>query len=51
MVAGWWDTVNFESQFKIVLGETFANGVPIHKERKNKFKTRICIIIPNPYNI
>jgi hypothetical protein len=39
------DSVDFDSKYKILWGETRAHGVPIHKE-KNKFKTRIYIIIP-----
>ena len=47
MVAEWWVTVDFNSQNKIIRGETRAHGEPIHE--KTKFKTRICIIITTPY--
>jgi len=40
-----WVTVDFDSKYKIVWGETRAYGVSIHEEKK-KFKTRIDIIIP-----
>ena len=38
MVAGWWVTVDFDSQCKIVLGETWAHRVPIRE--KIKFKNQ-----------
>ena len=44
LVAGWWDSVDFDSKYKILWGETRAYRVPIHEEEK-KFKTRIYIII------
>jgi len=40
-----WVIVDFDSKYNILLDETRAHGVPIHKEKK-KFKTRIYIIIP-----
>jgi len=40
-----WVSVDFDSKYKILRGETRAHGVPIHEEEK-KFKTRIYIIIP-----
>jgi len=40
-----WVTVDFDSKYNILLGETRAHGVSIHEERK-KCKTRIYIIIP-----
>ena len=40
-----WGSVDFDSKYKILLGETRAHGEPIHEEEK-KFKTRIYIIIP-----
>ena len=45
LVAWCWVSVDFDSKYKILWGETRAHGVPIHKEEK-KFKTRIFIIIP-----
>jgi len=49
LAAGWWVSVDLDSQYKIVWGETRAHGVPIHeKKEKRKFKTGICIIIPTP---
>ena len=45
LVAGCWVSVDFDSNYKILWGETRANRVPIHEEDK-KFKTRIYIIIP-----
>jgi len=38
-------SVDFDSKYKILSGQTRALGVPIHKRIK-KFKTRIYIIIP-----
>jgi len=38
-------TIDFDSKYMILWGETRALGVPIHEERK-KIKTRIYIIIP-----
>jgi len=32
IVVGWWITIDFDSQCKIFLGETRANGVPIHEK-------------------
>jgi hypothetical protein len=49
MVVGWWVTEDFDSQYKMLWGETRARGVPPHG--KNKVQTRICLIIPIPYNI
>jgi len=40
-----WVSVDFDSKYKILWGETRAHGVPIHEEEK-RFKTRIYIIIP-----
>ena len=42
---GVWVSVDFDSKYKILWGETRAHGVPIH-ERIKKFKTRIYKIIP-----
>ena len=39
---GVWVSVDFDSKYKILLGETRAHGVPIHEEEK-KFETRIYI--------
>jgi len=39
------DSVDFDSKYKIIWGETQAHQVPIY-ERIKKFKTRIYIIIP-----
>jgi len=47
LVAGWWVTVDLDSKCKIrklgPMGYLFM--------KKKKFKARICIIIPTPYNI
>jgi len=43
-VAGCWVSVDFDSKYKILLGETRAHGEPIHEEEK-KFQTRIYIIV------
>jgi hypothetical protein len=40
-----WVSVDFDSKYKILWGETRAHRVPIH-ERIKKFKTRIYKIIP-----
>ena len=45
MVAGWWVSVDFNSKYKILWGET---RVLFMKKKKKKLKTRICIIIPIP---
>ena len=47
---GVWVTVDFDSKYKILWGETRAHGVPFH-EKKTSSNTRICIIIPTPYHI
>jgi len=49
MVAEWWVTVDFDSKYKMLLGETMSHGCTYLFVKK--FKTRICIIIPTPYNI
>jgi len=54
MVAGWWVTVDFDSKYKILWGETRAHGVLVPYRfllMKKQIKTRICLIIPTPYNI
>ena len=40
-----WVSVDFDSKYKILWGETRAHGVPMHEE-ENKFKARIYIIVP-----
>ena len=40
-----WVSVDFDSKYNILWGETRAHGVHIHEEKK-KFKTRIYIIVP-----
>jgi len=47
IISGWWVTVDFDSQYKILLGETRAQGVYLFWE-KTKFKQKICKIIPTP---
>jgi len=42
---GCWVSVDFDSKYKFLLGETRAHGEPIHEEEK-KFQTRIYIIVP-----
>jgi len=42
---GVWFSVDFDSKYKIVWGETKDHEVAIH-ERKKNFKKRIYIIIP-----
>jgi len=42
---GCWVSVDFDSKYKLLWGETGTHGVPIHEEEK-KFKARIYIIIP-----
>ena len=42
---GVWVSVDFDSKYKILWGETRDHGVPIH-ERKKIFKKIIYIIIP-----
>ena len=43
---GVWVSVDFDSKYKILWGETRDHGVPIHERKKKKFKTRIYIINP-----
>ena len=50
MVVGWWVTVDFDSQYKIVWGETRAHG-GTNSCKKTEFKKRICRIILTSYNI
>jgi len=48
MVAGWWVTVDFDSKYKIVWGETRAHGVLIHEEEKNKVQNKNLHNYPHP---
>ena len=34
MVVGWWVTEDFDSQYKVVWGETRAHGLPIHEKNQ-----------------
>jgi len=35
LVAGWWVTVDFDSKYKILWGETMNHGVPIPIHEKS----------------
>ena len=35
MVAGWWVTVDFDSKYKILFGETRVHGLPIQEKKQS----------------
>ena len=45
---GWWVTVDFDSQYKILWGETRAHGVPIHEKNKVQNKNMQNYIFLSP---
>ena len=47
MVVRWWVTVDFNSQYQILWGETGSHGLPIHEEKQSS-KQESALLFPPP---